>query len=252
MELKEKNGVYYVSAIELHRELGIKRQYSNWIKYAIESAMLCESDFITILLESTGGRPTTDYLLTKMAAISIAVMSRGQNAKIVRDAVLKLYEKHDTGMAFTSEQIMALVDISKSLVLVSIQKDVERKHYHLYGNKYEWWNYRAQLTGISTDKLIKAMAMVNKKHKNVRASLLKLDPHELIRIGAVDLFIALGKPIDYAKNVGMICKQLSQKINVLTDFWDDTKQDALGIKSIEVNRLKSIYNENTIHRIMID
>jgi len=248
MELQEKNGKMYVSAMDLYKLLGIKRKFSEWIKSAINNAMLGDDDFFTCTRKSTGGRRPKDYMLTKEASISVAVVSRSKNAKYIRDQIIKLYQQHDLGKAFSDEQWLALVDITKSMVLVSIQDKVAKEHYKLYGNKYTWWKYRANLLGYSTDDMKMAMAKVNKKHKGRRQSLMKLDAHELIRIGAIDLFKALGKSDEYAKNIGENCKKMSQKINFFTDFFDDTKEDKIGIKSKDVENRKSIFN-TTLNRL---
>jgi len=243
MDLHEIKSKKYVSARDLYYELQIKHKFTDWISKAIKNAMLGEEDFFRYERKSTGGRKPIDYMLTKEAAISVAVVSRSKNAKIIREHIIELYKQHNTGKAFTEDQWLALVDITKAMVLVSIQDEVTREHYELYGNKYTWWKYRAELLGYTTDYLKEAMAKVNKKHKSRRESLMKLDAHELVRIGAIDLFKAFGKSDEYAKNVGANCKKISQKINVMTDFFDDTKQNKLGIKDKEIeDRRKSFDN----------
>jgi phage anti-repressor protein len=249
MELKEFNGISYVSARELHKELDIKKQFSDWIKNSIKAAMLDDSEFFTFKGKSSGGRRPVDYMLKKMAAISIAVMSRGKNAKFVRDKIVNLYEQHNIGKAFTHEQYLALIDLSRSLVLVSIQKDLERKHFELYGHPQSWWQYRASIIGHDVSQLKQAMAKVNKKFRNQRQALMKLDPHELVRIGIIDLFKTLGKTNEFAQNVGNVCKDISKKINFETDFFDDTKDDPLGVKKKDVDNRKELFNNSPIKKI---
>ena len=99
-------------------------------------------------------------------------MSGGQNAKKVRDDIIKLYNQHDTGLAFTAQQIEGLIDLSKAMTLVSIQKNVEKKHFEIYNDKYTWYQYRAALLGYGTDDVIEGMRKVNKKHHSIRASLI--------------------------------------------------------------------------------
>jgi len=249
MELKNFDGTGYISARELHAELNIKKQFSDWIKNSIDAAMLDDKDFFTFKGKSSGGRKPIDYMLKEIPAISIAVMSRGEKAKEVRDEIINLYKQHDTGKAFTENQIYALMDLSKSLVLVSIQKDLERKHFELYGQPYSWWQYRASIIGYDVSQLKQAMGKVNKKYRNQRQALMKLDPHELVRIGIIDLFKTLGKTDEYARNVGEICKKMSQKMNVETDFFDDTKEDPIGIKKKDVDERKELFNEMSIKSI---
>jgi len=242
MELVKKDNGFLISAIELHKALGIKRKYSIWIKESIDRAGLdCKSDFITLLLESTGGRPTTDYLLIRDAALAIIMMSGGRFAKDLRKKVIELYNQHDTGLAFTAQQIESLIDLSRAMTLVSIQKEVEKKHFEIYNDKYSWYQYRAALLGYNTDDLIIAMRLVNKKHHSIRASLMQLDSNELIRTGIIDFMIALGKTKEYATNVGNLCKSIAEKTKLGNIIWDDTKENPLQLNRGEINDRKCLF-----------
>ena len=242
MELIKNDSQYLVSAKELYKELGMKRQYSNWIKESIQRAYLeHKKDFVTKMLKSSGGRPSIDYLLKRDSAIAIIVMSGGQFAKQVRDKVIELFKQHDTGLAQNNEQILALMDLSKSMVLVSIQKDVERKHFNLYNYPDTWWEYRSSLLGYSTTSVKEAMAKVNKKYKSIRRSLIKLDANELIRTGVIDFMKAMGKTDEYAVNVGNLCKNMAEKMELGNQIWDDTKSNPLKLNKNLVSERKGLF-----------
>jgi phage anti-repressor protein len=244
MKIINTNNQGCVSAKELYIELGIRKDYSNWIKQNIERAYLeINKDFTPFKEESTGGRPSIDYQLTKDSAITIAVMSGGQNAKKVRDDIIKLYNQHDTGLAFTAQQIEGLIDLSKAMTLVSIQKNVEKKHFEIYNDKYTWYQYRAALLGYGTDDLIEGMKKVNKKHHSIRASLILLDSNELIRTGVIDFLIVMGKTQEYATNVGNLCKSIAEKTKLGNIIWDDTKDNPLGLNNGEIIERKSLFNK---------
>ncbi len=219
-----------ISARELYSELGIKRDYSTWIKQSIERAELeLGKDFTPQKGKSTGGRPTIDYLLDRDAALTVIMMSGGQFASKLRKVVIELYNQHDTGLAFTSQQIEALMDLSRAMTLVSIQKEVEKRHFDIYNDKYTWYQYRAALLGYSTNDVIEAMQKVNKKHHSIRTSLVKLDANELIRTGVIDFMVAMGKTNEYATNVGNLCKSMAMKMKLGNIIWDDTKDNPLKI-----------------------
>jgi phage anti-repressor protein len=242
IKIDQKN---LISAKELYLELGIKRAYSLWIKESIERADLEDSkDFISFMKESTGGRPTIDYLLVRDAALTVIMMSGGKFASKLRKTVIELYNQHDTGLAFTAAQIEALMDLSKAMTLISIQKDVEKQHFNIYNNKYSWYQYRAALLGYGTNDLIKAMQNVNKKHNTIRESLIKLDANELIRIGVIDLMLVIGKTEEYAKNVGALCKSMAAKMQLGNIIWDDTKENPLELNQKEIENKKSIFNQS--------
>lgn len=243
MNLIKTNNDLLISAKELYVALGIKRKYANWIKESVERAGLeADKDFITILLQSTGGRPITDYQLKRDSALTIIVMSGGQFAKQLRKEVIELYTLHDDGLAFKKQQIEALMDLSKAMTLVSIQKEVERKHFDIYNDKITWYQHRAEILGYSTKDIIEAMQKVNKQHHSVRASLIQLDSCELIRVGVIDFFIALGKTEKYAINAGDLCKSMAQKSEYGNIIWDDTKENPLKLNESEVIERKELFN----------
>lgn len=243
MEVYELDGKKMIDARELYQWLGIKKDFSDWVKHNISRAMLDESDFTPYKGKSSGGRPTKEYHLTKDAAMAFIMLSGGENAYNVRKQVIDLFNKHDTGLAFTAEQINALIDLSKSMCLVSIQKEVERKHFSIYNDKYTWYQYRAGLLGYSTDTLIQAMKTVNKQHKSIRKSLVQLDANELIRTGVIDFMKAMGKTDQYAQNVGQLCKDMAEKMELGNHIWDDTKDDPIGIQKGFVNERKQLFNK---------
>lgn len=244
MEIIKNENRNLISAKELYSELGIKRDYSTWIKQSIERAELeVHKDFTPIKGESTGGRPTIDYLLVRDSALTVVMMSGGKFASKLRKQVIELYNQHDTGLAFTAQQIEALMDLSRAMTLVSIQKEVEKKHFAIYNDKYTWYQYRAALLGYSTNDVIKAMQRVNKKHHSIRASLVQLDANELIRTGVIDFMIAMGKTNEYALNVGNLCKSMAMKMKLGNIIWDDTKENPLKINQTEITERQNGFNQ---------
>jgi len=234
----------FISARELYSELGVKKDYSTWIKDSLKRAELEEwKDFTPFKGESTGGRPTIDYLLLRDSALTVIMMSGGKLASKLRKQVIELYNQHDTGLAFTAQQIESLMDLSKAMTLISIQKEVEKKHFDLYNDKYTWYQYRAALLGYSTDDVIQAMKNVNKKHKTIKASLIQLDATELIRTGVIDFMVAMGKTAEYANNVGNLCKSMAEKMELGNIIWDDTKDNPLQLNQSNVIVRHNIYNK---------
>jgi len=244
MNIIKRENKNLISAKELYLELGIKRAYSKWIKDSIQRADLEENkDFMSFMTESTGGRPTVDYLLVRDSSLSIIMMSGGQFASKLRKQVIELYNQHDTGLAFTAQQIESLMDLSKAMTLISIQEEVKSKHFYIYDNKFDWYKYRAALLGYSTKDVIEAMRKVNKKHKTITASLIKLDANELIRVGVIDFMVAIGKPTEYATNVGNLCKSMAEKMELGNIIWDDTKDNPLQLNQSNVIVRHNIYNK---------
>jgi len=251
IELKKHNNRNLASAKDIYDLLDVKRQFSTWITSSINNAWLEENKDFEIYvhvrntdIQEVRGRKFTDYLLTENAALSIIVMSRVKKAQFVRNEVLKAFQQKQKGQSFEIKEIHALIDLSKSMTLVSIQEIVERKHFAIYNNKYTWYNYRAEILGYSTKDLIDAMQKVNKKHKSIRKSLVKLDANELIRTGIIDFFLALGKTKEYSVNAGNLCKKFASEMHLGNQIWDDTKENPLGINQNSVDNKKDLFENS--------
>lgn len=234
-----------VDARDLHAFVEVKTRFSNWIKRCIDYADLKDGqDFFPKLdIGNHGGRPEQNYELTIDAAKEVCIVSATPKAKELRRWLISLSKAHEEGLAFRAEQVEALMDITKAVTLVSIQEKVEKRHFEIYNDKYSWHKYRANLLGYSTATLIEAMKQVNKKHKSIKRSLMLLDAHELIRTAVIDLMLALGKSEDYAKNVGNLCKSISEKANYGNIIWDDTKDNPLGINEADLATRKELFTK---------
>ena len=74
-----------VSARELHEKLGLSQKFTDWFKYQSEKLNLKEGiDFITNLGESTGGRPSVDYIVPIDIAKHLCMISGGEKAHLIR------------------------------------------------------------------------------------------------------------------------------------------------------------------------
>lgn len=80
--------VQTANARDLHRELGVGKDFSTWVKAQIERASLVENEDFVVLTQKgenlSGGRPTVDYHLTFESAKHIAMMSGTPKGKEVR------------------------------------------------------------------------------------------------------------------------------------------------------------------------
>jgi len=239
-ELIEYNGGMYASARGLHSDLGIRKDFPTWAQYNIKRAMLDKSDFITKKGESTGGRPSVDYLLTKESAIAFIMFSGGEKAKDVRAIVIRAFEEKQTGISLTLDEVKVLTDMVKAMTLVSIQKDSEKKHYEYLNKPKDWWDYRSKLLGYSTATLKDALRNVGRNYKSQKQALIHIDPAEIIRTGVIDLLIALGNERKYALNIGEWAKAIAISNGYHFQIWNDIKPNPLGINKGEINERKKL------------
>lgn len=243
VELRENNGIKYASAKELHFRLGLnKSNFTQWIRRVLLNKPFIENiDFSYLAKKSTGGRPSIDYLLTEQTAISVIMISGGKKAHEIRNEVVEAFRQKKTGISLTVDQVTALTDIVKAMTLVSVQKNAENKHYNFLGRPKDWWKYRAELLGYSTESLKNALLSVGKKYKSQKQALIHIDPAEIIRTGVIDILIALGRDHEYSINIGEWAKAIAKSNGYHFQIWDDTKANPLGInKNVIEDRKKLI------------
>lgn len=82
-----------VSGRELHKALMIETPYKKWFDRMTEYGFVEDSDFWTILSESTGGRPSTDHQLTIDMAKELCMIQRTEIGKRCREYFLAI-ERH--------------------------------------------------------------------------------------------------------------------------------------------------------------
>ena len=93
IKITEQNGQKVVSARDLHNYLEVDTPLSMWMPRMIEYGFDEGKDFITFLLESTGGRPSTDYALTLDMAKEISMLQRSEKGKTARQYFIACEKK---------------------------------------------------------------------------------------------------------------------------------------------------------------
>lgn len=122
-----------VNARELWQVLNVGRDFTNWIKDRIEKYSFIEGvDFSPILAKSTGGRPSTEYILTLDTAKEIAMVENNEIGRTIRRYLIEI-EKRYKELAFVRAKAKTerrvLTDIIKELVPETPHKQWVYKHY---------------------------------------------------------------------------------------------------------------------------
>lgn len=92
-----------VSARELHEKLGIEKHFTQWWEQQINRLNLIEGrDFLTLRLESTGGRPGVDFVVPIDIAKHICMISGGERAHMIREYFIQVERAWNS-----PEQVMA-------------------------------------------------------------------------------------------------------------------------------------------------
>ena len=115
IKLTEQNGKVAVSARELYSFLDVNTPFTIWIKRMIEYGFEQSKDFVTILLESSGGRPSTDYSLSLDCAKEISMLQRTEKGKQARQYFIEKEKELSAIKAggvteLSAEEVIASVD----------------------------------------------------------------------------------------------------------------------------------------------
>jgi len=105
------------NARELHKQLEVKKDYSNWIKAQINRAGLEENkDYVVFAQKGenlSGGRPSSEYIITTEGAKHIAMISNTPRGKIVRDYFIEC-EKQYLNLRNNSDYTPVILELIKT------------------------------------------------------------------------------------------------------------------------------------------
>ena len=120
-----------------------------------------------------------------------------------------------------AEEVAAAIELAKSMRHSAYQASCERQHHEVYkhrngGSAANWWRHREQVTGFQSDDIRQKAALmgISDKQKQTKDLLKQIDPLEFIRIGTIDLYMALGKNMEYAQKMGDLTKLMAQKLQL--------------------------------------
>jgi len=114
--IKESNGKKAVSARDLHFALEVQTKFPDWVSRMLDYGFIEGEDFISILGESTGGRPSVDYALSIDCAKEISMLQRTDKGKEVRRYFIECEKK-------LSQHPQSM----EEMLLMSVQLLVENK-----------------------------------------------------------------------------------------------------------------------------
>ena len=140
-----------VSARDLHEALGIQKHFTQWWENQTNMLQLTEEkDFLTLRLESTGGRPSTDYIIPIDIAKHLAMISGGENAYKIREYFIQV-EK-----AWNSPELV----MARSLKFAAKQLDSYKQEIALLKPKAEFFDQVADSkTAIEIGEAAKVLNM---------------------------------------------------------------------------------------------
>ena len=167
-----------------------------------------------------------DYYFSLEFAKLVTLNTKSKSKQKYATFLLNLEEKEEPADPLNIDQVMAVLELAKVMGLVSCQAAAEQKHLETYesrnnGSAANWWTFRSKMLGYSADKLKEQMKRIGKNAtgKSQRQMLMQVDKYEMVRTAVIDLFMAMGKSEQYAKNLGKLAKAFAKELNV--EIFDD-------------------------------
>ncbi len=196
------------------------------------------SDYAKRITQESRPGLLTDYYLSLELAKLIVLHSKSRVKLKIAKYLDGLAQADNTVDELDPQRVLALMELTKAMSLVSCQMAAEKRHLRLYeqrnnGDALNWWRYRAHLLGYSNDSLRRQLGHkgIAAKGKTQRDMLLALDPQEMIRTGVFDLFMAEGKDERYARQMADLAKAFAKEMKV--EVSDDRRQASLFAPQID-------------------
>ena len=151
-------GIKVVMARELHKGLEVKTAFKDWINRRLSECDLIEGeDFSSVLSESSGGRPSKDYLLKLDAAKEVAMMERNEKGKKYRRYFIEVEKKYN-------QQVLNTRNLSPQLqLLIKIETEQKRIEEHVNSVKKETMEVKSELQEMKDTIIINPKADWRKK-----------------------------------------------------------------------------------------
>jgi phage anti-repressor protein len=237
MELQvfiSKKGTKVVSATNLHLALQLPDHHyaANIRKWLNDVYEFKDGIRSPVIMQDFAKRKVKDnpimkdYYLTVELAKLITLNSGSKVKQKYAKWLFSLEDQVENAELLTKDQVMAVLELTKAMGLVSCQEAAERQRLKTYeernqGSASNWWRHRSQILGYSAERLRDKMKRLGKAitGKSQRQMLMQLDKYEMIRAGVIDLFMAMGKSERYARNLGDLAKIFAKELKV--DIFDD-------------------------------
>ena len=148
---------------ELHEFLGVKTLYKDWFPRMVEYGSTEGKDFSSFLSESTGGRPSTDHLLTIDMAKEICMIQRTEVGKQARQYFIQVEKDYNS-----PEKIMAraLRIAEKELSTLRLETKVQAQQIAELQPKATYYDLILAVTEIAKDYGLSAKGLNKILHDN--------------------------------------------------------------------------------------
>lgn len=132
-EIQDRNGEPLVSARELHEKLEVKTRFNDWFDRQMETLGFSQDeDFYSNLSKTQNdmGRPAVDYLLTSDVAKHVALASKTERGKQIRqwfidlERSIRIVRREPTKLELARDLVAALEDVEAKNLLIAHQVEI--------------------------------------------------------------------------------------------------------------------------------
>lgn len=261
MKKVEQNKQIWISAKDVHAELGIKKMFATWIKTSINRAELKENvDFIPFRENISVGRPSFDYLLNRDAALIVIMMSGGNNANRLRKEVVEIFNKRQDLELVTVKEAAFAVKVINALKYVENQKEAYSLHQktfieHEGMSKYvyaDFAKYRAKIVGWDKDSVNRCLDEYLNNHSGFNRNKLSttsmsnklsvIDISEAIKVAVLDILFSNGSEEQLAYKFAAFVKSMAKEMDIEPMKRNETNlfqsKEELSINEVKMIGLK--------------
>lgn len=212
LNIIEKEGRKWVSAIELHSKAFNNKRYSDFVKmYLIGCDLVSEGNEFVIGQRQTsggkGGRPVMEYFITMEYAKEIFATVRTKEARSYLRWLISLESKVDAGLLLNHEQVIYLTQLKEVFKYVANCKEAESLNHKAFvltytgrGNPHAaFHDMRNELLSLRPeviDERLKQYCIDNQKPypkgKDKTSKLILLNKYEVLRNGVWDFLYGKG------------------------------------------------------------
>lgn len=249
-----KKGTRVVKATELHRALGLadhhyQQNIRHWLRdvYQFHDGIRRPEGLRDFARSprSQGGLLQEYYLALEFAKL-IALGTRSKVKQAVATRLAKEEDLYPEQVNLSVAATLELIEQVKAMARVGCQEAAESRHQQYYATRHTdsaYWNhFRREQLGLPTMAELREELERRQDKAPARATLRELlqrvAPYELIRIGIVDHYAALGNSLTYARQVGALALELARQLRL--EIVDDRQGELLFAPEVKAEIMQKM------------
>ncbi|WP_020570921.1 hypothetical protein [Neolewinella persica] len=249
-----RKGTRVIKATELHRALGISDHHyqtniRHWLKdiYQFSDGIRKPAGMKDYARspQSRGALMQEYYLSLELGKV-IALASKSKLKQAIATKLSKEEDVYPEQVQLSTTETLELLEQVKAMARISCQKAAESRHLAHYSRKRdtaEYWNFyrREQIVGCTMADLREQLKMRGQKiaaKADLRELINRVDPYDLIRIGIIDHYAAMGNTLPYAQQLGNLAKELAKQLRL--EIVDDQQGDLLFAPIVDAEVVRKL------------